>query len=46
MKAYLVTFGVATIAISIIGRALYLSPSYDEIRAAFMLLAPALMRRS
>jgi|SRR5215469_7955020 len=33
MKAYLVTFGVATIAISIIGGALYLSSSYDEYQS-------------
>ena len=33
MKAYLVTFGVATIAISIIGGVLYLSSNYDEYQS-------------
>lgn len=33
MKAYLVTFGVATIALSIIGGVLYLSSSYDEYQS-------------
>src|SRR6516225_865077 len=33
MKGYLVTFGVATIAISIIGGVLYLSSNYDEYQS-------------
>ena len=33
MKGYLVTLGVATIAISIIGGTLYLSSSYDEYQS-------------
>ncbi|HEX8879847.1 MAG TPA: hypothetical protein VF749_07450 [Candidatus Acidoferrum sp.] len=33
MKGYLVTLGIATIAISIIGGGLYLSSSYDEYQS-------------
>ena len=33
MKRYLVIFGVATIAISVIGGALYLSSGYDEYQS-------------
>lgn len=33
MKGYLVTFGVATMAISIIGGVLYLSSGYDEYQS-------------
>ena len=41
MKGYLVTLGVATIAISIIGGALYLSTSYDEYQSRLHALGVA-----
>jgi hypothetical protein len=41
MKGYLVTFGVATIAISIIGGALCLSSGYDEYQGRLHALGVA-----